>query len=133
MNILFLCNGNVARSQEAELFFNNLSVDKSTHAMSAGLNVKIGKPIDPLVVEVMKESGYDMGNAERKLLIESMVDTADLIVSFKSKDELPDYVHDRDNVQFWDIPDPQQQSIEFHRKTRDQIHSKVVSLLRDLL
>ena len=50
MNVLFVCNGNVARSQEAEIFFNTLKEKDDTIARSGGINVKLGKSIDPLVI-----------------------------------------------------------------------------------
>lgn len=92
MKILFVCNGNVARSLEAELLFNALKADSQSLAISGGVNVKICKPIDPLVVEVMNEFGYDISNAHRKFVDKYMAKSADLVVSFKPKHELPEYV-----------------------------------------
>lgn len=132
MNVLFVCNGNVARSQEAELFFNSLKSDKSSSAMSGGINVKIGKPIDLLVVEVMNESGYNISSAVRKLADEKLVNQADLIVSLKPESELPDYIRNHKNVRYWAIDDPQHQSIDFHRNVRDEIRQKVEALIKEL-
>jgi len=132
MNILFVCNGNVARSQEAELFFNTLTQDENTHATSGGINVKLGKPIDPLVVEVMKEIGFDISAATRKFTDETMVSGADLIVSFKPAEELPDFIRNHNNVSYWNVPDPQAQSIEFHREVRDTVRQKVTDLIEEL-
>jgi len=129
MNVLFICNGNVARSQEAELFFNTLS--KKNHAQSAGINVEVGKPIDPLVTEVMDELGYSMEHAERKFADEALVDVADLIVSFKPFDELPDSIRQRENIRYWNVPDPQHQPTEFHRKVRDTIKRNVEELVKE--
>jgi len=131
MNVLFICNGNVARSQEAEAFYNNLSQNPDNHSASAGINVKIGKPIDPNVVEVMSEEGYDLSTAQRKLVSEPMVQDADLIVSFKPKGELPDFVVDHSNIEYWDVADPQHQSIEFHRLTRNTVKNLVEGLIKD--
>lgn len=131
MKILFICDGNVARSQEAELFMNKLS-DGRHHAMSAGVNPKVGKPIDPLVVEVMKEAGYSMEGCERKPIDEAVVDGADLIVSFKPAAELPENVRRRPNVRYWEVADPRGQSLEFHRQTRDRVRAKVGALLAEI-
>lgn len=128
MNYLFICNGNVARSQEAEYFFNDLSEDDT--AKSAGVNAKVGKPLDPLVLEVMQEVDYGMPSAYRKLVTEEMVDWAHKIISFMPLDELPDYIQKRKNdVEFWDVPDPQHKPVEFHRKVRDDILSRIENLL----
>jgi protein-tyrosine-phosphatase len=74
MKVLFICNGNVARSQESELFFNALENDEQSFARSGGVDVKLGKPIDPLVVEVMDEIGYDLSNVQRKFVDKNMVE-----------------------------------------------------------
>lgn len=131
MRILFICDGNVARSQEAELFVNTLS--KGGHnAVSAGVNPKIGKPIDPNVVEVMKEIGYDMDGSVRKGIDKAVVDEADMIVSFKSAEELPEFMRHKGNVHYWEVADPARQSIEFHREIRDFVKSRVEALLAEI-
>lgn len=131
MNILFICDGNVARSQEAELFLNTLSKGKH-QAVSAGVNPRVGKPIDPLVVDVMKEIGYDMGSSVRKSIDKAIVNSVDMIVSFKPANELPEFVRSQNNVRYWDIADPRGQSLEFHRKTRDLVRQKVEALLTEI-
>ncbi len=131
MNILFICDGNVARSQEAELFVNKLAGNK-THAVSAGVNPKVGKPIDPLVIEAMKEVGYSMNACVRKPIDRAVVGNADMIVSFKPAEELPEFVRHHANVRYWSVADPAKQSLEFHRKVRDLIKSKVESLLAEI-
>jgi arsenate reductase (thioredoxin) len=129
MNVLFVCNGNVARSQEAELFFNTLKHDENSFATSGGINVKLGKPIDPLVIEAMIEIGYDITEATRKFTTEDMANAADLVVSFKPADELPDFLRNHANIQYWNVDDPQAQPIEFHRQIRDEIKIKVEKLI----
>lgn len=127
MNYLFICNGNVARSQEAEAFFNGLKQDDDG-VESAGVNVKLGKSIDPLVVEVMGELGMDLSKAERKFVSEEMVGRADVIVSFKPIDELPEYLQKREDIILWQVADPQHQNIEFHRAVRDEVRGLVAHL-----
>ncbi|MGK2896809.1 MAG: low molecular weight phosphatase family protein [Candidatus Saccharimonadales bacterium] len=130
MNYLFICNGNVARSQEAEAFFNAKKTSEADTAQSAGINVKLGKPIDPLVVGVMNEIGYDVSGAVRKFVDEDMVADSDKIISFKPVEELPDYLQSRkDDIELWEVPDPQHQDVEFHRKVRDDIAAHVLALV----
>lgn len=131
MKVLFICNGNVARSQEAAAYFNAMTNSPEAHAQSAGIQVKIGKPIDPLVIKVMAEDGMSLAHATRKLISEEMVRTADLIVSFKAAEELPPYTR-QSNVIFWQVPDPQHQDVAFHRATRDQVKQLVRQLITDL-
>lgn len=130
MNILFVCNGNVARSQEAEAFFNATKSNPQDIGASGGINTKLNKPIDPLVVEVMAEVGYDLSSAQRKFVSEAMAQIADKIISFKPVEELPDFIKGHSNIEHWPVPDPQHQPIEFHRQVRDDIRSRVASLLK---
>lgn len=132
MKILFVCNGNVARSQEAEVFFNTLKNDEQSVAESGGINVKLGKPIDPLVIEVMTEIGYDVSKAQRKFVEEKLVENANIVVSFKPKDELPDYLQSNKNIRYWNVADPQHQPIEFHRQVRDNVRIRVSDLINEL-
>lgn len=130
MNVLFICNGNVARSQEAEAFFNDLS--EYDIATSAGINVKVGKPIDSLVIQVMKEEDYSMKRAVRKLWNEAMIQKAGVIVSFKPANELPKELRDSGKIRYWHVEDPQHQNIEFHREVRDQVRDQVLELISEL-
>jgi protein-tyrosine-phosphatase len=103
MNILFICNGDVARSQEAEAFVNNLSL--AHEAKSAGIEVMLNKPIDPMVIEVMADCNINMEGHFRKFIDIDLVNWADLIVSFVEKSILPEYVKDK-SIIFWKIEDP---------------------------
>ena len=131
MKILFICDGNVARSQEAAIFLNDLSGGKH-EARSAGVNPKIGKPIDPLVAQVMLEVGYGMDAAIRKPINLNIVDSADIVISFQPVNELPDFVRHHPNLQYWNVPDPARHSIQFHRHIRDIVKYKVESLLIEI-
>jgi len=131
MNVLFICNGNVARSQEAEAYFNTMVNDPRMHAYSAGVNVKEGKPIDPLVVQAMREDGIVFDNAKRKPLTEKLSNTADLIISFKPADELPEYTR-KLNVRYWNVEDPQDHDLNYHRMIRDKVRLLVRQLIDEI-
>ncbi len=131
MNILFVCNGNVARSQEAEAFFNATKSNVDDVATSGGINVKLDKPIDPFVVDVMKELGYDLSSAKRKFATEVMVRSANRIVSFKPANELPDFIREHEDIIYWQVADPQHRTIAFHRGVRDEVQSRVAHLLEE--
>ncbi len=60
--VLFVCVHNTARSQMAEAFLNAMAGDRFI-AESAGLTPGT---LNPLIVEVMKESGYDISNNKVK-------------------------------------------------------------------
>ncbi len=131
MKVLFICDGNVARSQEAELFFNSMA-GTHHHASSAGTNPVIGKPIDPAVVEVMSEQGYDMQHCYRKAIGKHVTDEADVVVSFKPLEELPVSIAHHNKLRYWNVPDPKGQSLDVHRRTRDDIRARVAALVAEL-
>lgn len=116
--------------QEAEVYFNPLTT--TNNAKSAGVNVKIGKPIDPFVISVMKEVGFNLENNYRKLASKDLVNDADLIISFKPSDELPELIRSHKKIRYWTVPDPQHQSIEFHREVRDAINIRVKELVEEI-
>ena len=60
VKVLFICGHNSGRSQMAEAFLNNLAAGK-IYAESAGLEPK---PVNPLVVKVMAEIGYDLSQVK---------------------------------------------------------------------
>jgi len=62
LKVLFVCVHNSARSQMAETFLNHLAGDRYA-AESAGFEPSI---INPLVVEVMKEIGFEISNNQTK-------------------------------------------------------------------
>jgi arsenate reductase len=59
LRVLFVCVHNSARSQMAEAFLNRYGGDKF-YSESAGL--EIGRQINPLVIELMKEEGIDLSD-----------------------------------------------------------------------
>jgi arsenate reductase len=60
VKVLFICGHNSGRSQMAEAFLNDLAGDK-IYAESAGLEPQ---PVNPLVVAVMAEMGYDLSRVK---------------------------------------------------------------------
>jgi arsenate reductase len=60
--VLFLCTGNSARSQMAEVFLRYYAGDRF-EAHSAGLEPK---PINPLTLVVMEEIGFDLSEQRSK-------------------------------------------------------------------
>ncbi len=80
--------------------------------------------MDPLVLEAMSEIRFTLHSSFWKLANNDLVDQADLVISFKSYDELPEIIQDHNDIRYWNVPDPQHQSIEFHRKIRDAVKSR---------
>jgi len=77
IRILFICIHNSGRSQIAETFLKAIG-SEWFEVESAGFNPK---PIDPYVIEVMKEVGYDLSN-----------NTSDSVMQFFKEGRLYNYV-----------------------------------------
>lgn len=126
MKILFVCKGNVGRSQMAPAFFNLLS--KKHKSIGAGTHVaeKEGQPLHEFVIKCMAELGYDLSKNARKQLTLEMVKEADKIIVFDSKkQDWPDFLKNSKKVIIWEIEDPRGGDLDVHRKARDKIKEKV--------
>lgn len=129
MKILFVCIGNVGRSQIAEAFYNFFT--NSNDALSAGTNAPtIYKNPSEEIIEVMKEIGIDISKNKVKQLTESMVDKAEKIIIFCKKDLCPQFLLSSKKAEFIEIPDPYQSSLENHRKVRDAIKLEVKKIVK---
>ena len=135
MKVLFVCRGNVGRSQMAEVIFNSLS-DVGHEALSAGTQVRenegqrIGDRLSATyVIDVLNEIGIDAKNNTRTQLTEDNLKAADVVVSMAETDTLPDFLVNHAETIYWDLADPFEQSLEFTRNTRNRI----TELVKDLL
>ncbi len=142
MKILFVCRGNVGRSQMAEALFKLESHNKHS-VESAGIEAmgSDGKDLDGMllkdrasskhVIEVMKEFGIDISNNYIKRLTPETVVNADKIIVMLSPEVVEKYFKDNKKVINWDIIDPDEQTLEFHRKTRDEIMNLVKGFIEN--
>lgn len=129
--VLFVCSGNVCRSQIAEAFYNYFS--NSENAFSAGVD-----PTTPAryehptkeIIQVMAEEGIDVSRNEVKTLEKRMVDEASDIYVMIKKEECPDYLQNSKKVAYWDIDDPYKMDMADMREVRDLIKEKVSCLLK---
>lgn len=128
--ILFVCLGNVARSQMAEGFYNHLT--KSNDAISAGiLNFTPEKYVHPIkeAIDVMKEEGIDMSSHMVKEIKEDMLENVDEIYIMCKKSECPLFLLNSKHINFWKIEDPDGTPLDNYRNIRDQIKEKVISII----
>ncbi len=128
--ILFICAGNVARSQMAEAYYNHLS--RSKRASSAGLldhtPAKYGIPVSE-AVEVMLEDGIDIARQRVKTLTPDMVRDADKIYVLCPEEDVPGFVANVPSCHYWDIPDPSDATLEHFRHVRDEIKARIEVLI----
>jgi len=137
--VLFVCNANAARSQMAQGFYNHYS--HSQNADSAGLNPEKKWDEAPTLSdfetmshkpakssETMQEVGIDITGHKRQLLAADKLGDYDLIVNLAEKSQTPDWLRG-DNIIWWDVADPRNESVEKNRIARDEIEQRVKQLL----
>ena len=128
--ILFICSGNVCRSQFAEAYYNHFT--KTKNASSAGLNKETlikYKKLPEMLIKLMKEEDIDISKQHPKLLTENMTKKAEKIVVFCEKEKCPDFVIKSGKATFYFVPDPYNIPLEDKRKIRDLIRGKVMLVL----
>jgi arsenate reductase len=132
MKILFICRGNVSRSQMAEAYYNHFT--KSNDAASAGIldftSLKYGHPAEE-VIKVMKEDGIDISKQIVKFITEEMVNKADRIFVMCERKECPEFLLNSNKITFWDINDPYDTSLENHRRIRNEVKKHVKQLIKN--
>jgi len=128
--ILFICYGNVARSQMAEAYYNKYT--DSTHAKSAGVGYDVGERYNhPAsdVVKVMLEEDVDISKKNVKPLTHEMVNDADKIIVMCDLNDCPRFLLDSGKMVHISVPDPFGISVEYTRSVRDEIKRIVLDLI----
>jgi arsenate reductase (thioredoxin) len=126
--ILFVCVENAGRSQMAQAFAEKYGLVAS----SAG--TVPSRQINPVVVEVMKEKGFDLVNKIPKMLTPEMINQATLVITMGcSVAEVcpkPMLAQMQKKLIDWDLEDPKGKPISEVRKIRDGIEKRVIDLAR---
>jgi arsenate reductase len=125
--VLFVCVHNAGRSQMAAGYLQHLAGDR-IDVLSAG-----SQPVDqinPAAVEAMAEEGIDIGSEQPKLLTDSAVQTADVVITMGCGDECPFYPGKR--YEDWVLDDPAGHGVEAVRLIRDEIRKRIEALIADL-
>ncbi len=131
--VLFVCLGNIARSQIAEAYYNHLT--GSDNASSAGVlaftSIEYGHPTKE-VIQVMKEEGIDVSYNKVKTLTEEMVKNSEKIFVMCTKEECPDFLLNSSKINFWDVGDPFNTNLDNFRRIRNEIKKRVKELIEDI-
>ena len=125
LKVIFACVHNAGRSQMAAAFFNQLADRSKAEAISAG--TEPGPRVHPEVLAAMQEIGIDLSSAIPQKLTEELARDAQLLITMGCGDKCP-YVPGlrRDD---WPLRDPKGQPMEEVRKIRDEIRTRVQTLL----
>lgn len=124
--VIFACVHNAGRSQMAAAWFNALADPAKARAISAG--TRPGERVHPVVVEVMREAGFDLSGQRPQRLTEHFARGAALLITMGCGDECP-YVPGL-RIEDWPLPDPKGRPVDEVRATRDVIKARVDELVR---
>lgn len=136
MKVLFVCKGNVGRSQIAEALFRKKFGDIH-EVISAG--AKLSGPEQPIgelqpgikeVLDVMNEEDVDVSMAIRNQLTPAMVEGSDKVILIMEEGEtdLPDYVLESKKIVKWNLPDVKGKDFEFTKTVKNQIKELIDTL-----
>lgn len=124
---LFVCVHNAGRSQMAAGFLKALAGD-AVEVRSAGSMP--ADQINPVAVEAMSEVGIDITAEQPKILTTEAVQDSDVVITMGCGDACPFFPGKR--YEDWKLDDPAGQGIEAVRPIRDDIRSRVLTLIDEL-
>ena len=126
--VLFVCVHNAGRSQMAAGYLRALAGDR-VDVLSAGSEPK--DEINPVAVAAMAEAGIDIAGSTPKILTVDAVRESDVVVTMGCGDACPIFPGKR--YEDWELDDPAGQGIDAVRPIRDEIRTRVETLIGELL
>jgi arsenate reductase len=124
---VFACVENAGRSQMAAAIFNKNADPKRAYALSAG--TRPAAAVNPQVVAALQEREIDISQARPQYLSSDMCKDAHIVITMGCGDECPLVPGvERDD---WPLDDPKGQPIESVRRIRDDIHGRVIELIKE--
>jgi protein-tyrosine-phosphatase len=126
--VLFVCVENAGRSQMAE------AIARAYGLNAASAGTMPAPTVNPTVIEVMRERGFNLSPNKPKMLTTQMVEDADYVVTMGCRVESvcpkPLIVKMEKKLADWQIDDPKGKPLEEVRKIRSQIENQVIELLK---
>jgi protein-tyrosine-phosphatase len=134
---LFVCAGNIFRSQMAKGFYNMYAKDGS-RAESCGTKVAelgiAGKPIAELglkaTLDFMKSEGADISSEHSTPISKELIDNADRVIVMAEKETWPEYLKNNLKVTYWHVPDINVSTMEAVADTGNKIKNLVKELIK---
>ena len=127
-SVLFVCVHNAGRSQMAAALLSNFSAGQ-IEVRSAGSAP--AETVNPAAVAAMKELGIDMSAEVPKVLTTEAVKESDVVITMGCGDTCPIFPGKR--YEDWVLEDPAGQGIEAVRPIRDEIRTRIETLINELL
>mgnify|MGYP001605790731 CR=1 FL=1 len=127
-SVLFVCVHNAGRSQMAAGWLRRLAGNR-IEVRSAGSMP--ADQINPVAVEAMREVGIDITAEHPKVLTTEAVEASDAVVTMGCGDACPFFPGKR--YEDWKLDDPAGQGIQAVRSIRDEIKTRVETLIAELL
>jgi arsenate reductase (thioredoxin) len=125
--VLFVCVHNAGRSQMAAGLLERLGGGR-VQVISAGSEP--ADALNPAVVQAMSEIEIDISAERPKKREDGMVRESDVVITMGCGDACPIYPGKR--YEDWDLEDPSGKDLETVRRIRDEIRTRVESLLASL-
>jgi arsenate reductase len=126
--VLFVCIHNAGRSQMAAGYASALS-GGAIDVRSGGSEP--GNEINPVAVAAMAEEGIDISRGVPQLMTTEAVRDSDVVITMGCGDVCPIFPGKR--YEDWDLTDPSGLPLDQVRPIRDEIKSRVETLLAELL
>ncbi|MGW5116072.1 arsenate reductase ArsC [Streptomyces noursei] len=126
-SVLFVCVHNAGRSQMAAAWLSHLAGDR-IEVRSAGSAP--GDTVNPAAVEAMREAGIDISAEKPKILTVDAVKESDVCITMGCGDACPIFPGKR--YLDWKLEDPAGQGIEAVRPIRDEIKTRIETLIAEI-